>query len=84
MYMGSARTLKDEIIVFADGRFKAHIKVLEVTRSLKFPDGIKIRCVLVDVECGHPMLLLDNHEPFGYYMHTRLPEDKGFRVSSVY
>jgi len=26
-----------------------------------------------------PRLLLDNHEPFGYHLHTKLPYDKKFR-----
>jgi hypothetical protein len=67
--------------VFADGRFLAQIKVIEVPKSDKFPDGIKLRCVLLDVERNVPRLLLDNHEPFGYHLHTRLPEDKNFRAS---
>ena len=24
-------------------------------------------------------LLVDNHEPFGFHMHTRLPEDRSIR-----
>ena len=75
------RVLKKEIIVFADGRFLAEVKVIEVPRSHKFPDGIKLRCVLLDVERNVPRLLLDNHEPFGYHLHTKLPEDKNFRAS---
>lgn len=75
-----ARILKNESIVFADGRFLAQIKVMEVPKSHKFPDGIKLRCVLIDVERNVPRLLLDNHEPFGYHLHTKLPEDKDFRA----
>lgn len=75
------RILKDEIIVFAHGRYLAQIKVIEVPKSDKFPDGIKLRCVLLDVERNVPRLLLDNHEPFGYHLHTKLPEDKNFRAS---
>lgn len=76
-----ARILKDEIIMFADGRFLAQIKVIEVPKSDKFPDGIKLRCVLLDVERNVPRLLLDNHEPFGYHLHTKLPHDKKFRAA---
>jgi hypothetical protein len=36
--------------------------------------------VLLDVERNVPRLLLDNHEPFGYHLHTKLPEDKNFRA----
>lgn len=27
------------------------------------------------------MILLDNHEPYGYHLHAKLPEDKNYRVS---
>ena len=57
------------MITFADGRFQAQVKVIEV------------RCVLLDLEWNLPRLLLDNHEPFGYHLHTKLPGDKNFRES---
>ena len=79
--MAKARILRDEFITFANGRFLAQIKGIEVAKSEKFPDGIKIRCVLLDVERNVPRLLLDNHEPFGYHLHTKLPGDKNFRAS---
>ena len=64
-----------------DGRFEAHIKVYEVSNRNKFPDGYKVSCALVELSTGVLKLLLDNHEPFGYHMHTMLPEDKNFRLS---
>ncbi len=75
------RILVEEMIVFAGGRFQAQVKVIEVPKSAKFPDGIKVRCVLLDVDLNLPRLLLDNHEPFGYHLHTKLPDDKNFRES---
>ncbi len=75
------RILVEEMVVFAGGRFQAQVKVIEVPKSAKFPDGIKVRCVLLDVELSLPRLLLDNHEPFGYHLHTKLPDDKNFRES---
>ncbi len=75
------RVLIEEVIVFAGGRFQARVKAIEVPKSAKFPDGIKLRCVLLDVELNLPRLLLDNHEPFGYHLHTKLPNDKNFRES---
>ena len=72
--------LKDETFLFRDGLFEARIKIFEVSKSLKFPDGIKVQCVLIDMKNKIPVLLLDNHEPFGYHLHTRLPGDKDFRI----
>lgn len=76
----ASRTLIDRRQVFLGGRYVAHIKVYEVKKSKKFPDGIKARYVLVNADKGTPRLLVDNHEPYGYHMHTRLPSDKSHRV----
>lgn len=78
--MAKARVLIDEVLFFREGRFVAEVKVFEVPASNKFPDGIKVRCVLVNTEIKKPVLLLDNHEPFGFHLHTQLPADKNFRV----
>lgn len=57
------------------------IKAFDVPVDERFPSGVKLKCVLIDVEQGKPLVLLDNHEPFGFHLHTRLPEDHDFRVS---
>jgi hypothetical protein len=79
--MTKARFITNRILFFLDGRFEAHIKVYEVGRSFKFPDGFKVRCALIEKESGVLRILLDNHEPYGYHLHTKLPEDKNFRVT---
>jgi len=81
--MGKAELLVDEILTFNDNRFVALVKVFKVAKGPKFPDGFKVRCVLLDTERDVPILLLDNHEPHGYHVHTKLPEDKDFRVSII-
>lgn len=48
--------------------------------SEKFPDAVKAKFVLIDAERNLPRLLVDNHEPFGFHMHTALPDDKDVRV----
>jgi hypothetical protein len=42
---------------------------------------VKLKWVLVDPEYGKPRVLLDNHEPFGFPFHSRLPDDPEFRKS---
>ena len=79
--MAGAKVLLDDVLVFNEGRLFAELKVFEVPKSKRFPEGIKVRCVLVDNEIQKPLLLLDNHEPFGFHLHTKLPEDKNFRMS---
>lgn len=80
MRMAVTRTIINED--FAVGsRYRYVLLAIEVPASKKFPTGIKVRFVMIDVEGGFPRLLVDNHEPFGFHMHTRLPEDGGVRVS---
>jgi hypothetical protein len=62
-------------------RYRVILQVARVPAGKKFPNGIKAKYVLIDVDGGFPRLLLDNHEPFGFHMHTRLPEDESHRVS---
>lgn len=63
------------LVMSLDGRYEAHIKVLAVERTLKFPLGVKARFVLLDVKNNVAKFLIDNHEPYGFHMHTRLPND---------
>ena len=79
--MAAAKLIRNQRLVIGSGRFVVEVKAYEVTRSLKFPIGIKLKCVMIDVEQGQPRLLLDNHEPYGFHLHTRLPDDPDFRVS---
>ena len=78
--MSKARLLEDRVVSFADGRYEARIKVLEVPKNLKFPDGFKVSCVLLDTTTKSVRLVLDNHQPFGYHVHTELPHDKNVRL----
>jgi hypothetical protein len=79
--MAKAKVVADYAVVVKSGRYEARVKVLKVTPSAKFPDGYKVSCALLDTESNVARLVLDNHEPFGYYLHTKLPGDKNFRLS---
>ncbi len=76
----ASQILIDRTLIFRGGDFVAHIRVLEVDVSTKFPGGIKAKYILVDTKRNVPRLLVDNHEPYGYHMHTHLPEDKNIRL----
>jgi hypothetical protein len=65
--------------VLADGKYTVTITVYEVEKSKKFPEGIKAKFLLQDSEDGTARLLVDNHQPFGFHMHTKLPRDKDHR-----
>lgn len=78
--MAKAKLLYDEKVRFLDGRLEARIVAYEVPKSKKFPDGIKLRCILLGFQIQAPRLLLDNHDPYGYHLHTKMPHNKSHRV----
>lgn len=78
--MAIARLLYDQKVQFLNGRFEARIVAYEVAKSKKFPAGVKLRCVLLDLDENAPILLLDIHEPYGYHLHTKMQHDKSHRV----
>ncbi len=78
--MNKARIIIDRAVLLECGKFEARVKVYEIPKSLKFPQGHKVSCSLIERETGILRVLLDNHEPFGYHLHTRLPEDKSYRL----
>ena len=75
-----ARVILDRtIVVSRDGRYEVNIRVLAIQKSEKFPMGIKAKFVLLDTHQETARLLVDNHEPYGFHMHTRLPNDPDHR-----
>jgi len=66
-------------LVLAGGRYVVSIMVYEVEKSKKFSEGIKAKFLLRNSCDGCARLLVDNHHPFGFHMHTRLPHDKDHR-----
>ena len=79
--MSKAKVVISQVLLLNNENFEAHIKVYEVSNNSKFPDGYKVRCALVERNTGVLHVLLDNHEPYGYHLHSRLPKDKNFRLS---
>ena len=74
-----ADLLIDRNLVIQDGKYVAFIKVFRVPISKKFPEGIKAKFLLQDVEKKCARLLVDNHAPFGFHLHSRLPDDSDYR-----
>jgi hypothetical protein len=46
------------------------IKVWRVPSSVRYPDGVKYRMVLVNPQNGEVLLLFDNHWPKGHHFHA--------------
>ena len=64
-----------------DETYRVVISVKRVPPSHTFPDGIKSRYVLINMHTGKPVLLFDNHEPFGYHWHPDPAGQKALRLS---
>jgi hypothetical protein len=79
--VSKAKVVVNQVLLLENEKFEAHIKVYEVSNNSKFPDGYKVKCALVERNTGALHILLDNHEPFGFHLHSRLPKDKKFRLS---
>lgn len=62
------------------GKYIAHMKIREVPPDDKRPDGFKVNFVLVDTEAQRPVILVDNHEPFGYHLHPTARDDHRNRI----
>lgn len=78
--MAAPRTIINETFAISR-RYRVILLALEIPVSKKFPTGVKAKFVMIDSEGGFPRLLVDNHEPFGFHMHTQLPEDSSVRVT---
>lgn len=77
--MSKAEVILD--LVFDETKkYRVEAKVYSVENSKLYPDGVKAKFVLIDVAQNVPRLLVDNHSPFGFHIHTRLPHDKETRV----
>lgn len=73
-------TLIDQKLVVSR-RFTVLIKVQQVSKTQRFPDGIKARYVLLDHELGKPRLLIDHHAPLGFHLHPELPDNHSKRTA---
>jgi hypothetical protein len=73
--VSAAKIILDEKFTI-NRRYRVVLYALEVSVSEKVPTGINAKFVMIDVEGNFPRLLVDNHESYGFHMHTALPEDK--------
>jgi len=78
--MADADVLIEENLSLSE-RYRVELRAYKVKPSAKYPEGVKVRYVLIDVIDKKPRVLVDNHAPFGFHAHTRLPEDKSYRRS---
>jgi hypothetical protein len=78
--MPKAKTILDkQLVVGRRNRYNIYLKVYEVKENEKFPQGIKAKFALINTETGTPVLLIDNHEPYGFHAHKMI-DKKNHRV----
>ncbi len=78
--MGISKQILKKYFVVVPDKFAISVKVTEVPdSSLKYPEGVKASFVLLDLTINLPVVLVDNHAPFGFHLHPGLPEDKNLR-----
>lgn len=78
--MAKARVILDQRFDVSD-RYRVEIKVFKVAGDRKHVYGIKTSFVLIDVIEKAPRLLVDNHAPYGFHVHSELPGNKSVRTA---
>ena len=63
--MAEAEVLIDEDLTLSE-RYRVELRAYKIRPSRKYPEGVKVRYVLVDVIAGKPRILIDNHTPYGF------------------
>jgi hypothetical protein len=76
--MAKAKVLLEQNLDIS-ARFRVELNIFEVEPSKKFPGGIRVSFALIDAIAKVPRLLIDNHEPFGFHVHSELPKNKHAR-----
>ena len=78
--MAKAEKVWDEKLVLSGGKFMIHTRVHKIPLpSQDFPSGFKVNCALWNAFTGEKLLVLDNHEPFGYHYHPEPQSNKEIR-----
>ena len=76
--MAKAKVLIDDGFDL-NSKYRVEISVLQFEKTERFPSGLKVRIALINTVADKIRFLIDNHEPYGFHMHTKLPEDKSVR-----
>lgn len=56
--------------VTESNNYLVDVIVYRVPKTKKFPDGIKSKFRLIHISSNTLVILIDNHEPFGFHEHT--------------
>ena len=63
-------------------KYKVVIHIEETTKEKKYPEGVKAVYKLFRLNTNGEeelIVLMDNHQPYGFHEHPKLPSDKNVR-----
>jgi hypothetical protein len=64
---------------------RIELKAYEILDNPRYPEGVKARFVLLDLCAKKPLLLIDNHAPYGFHLHdSRKGEERQILETSSY
>lgn len=72
LYWYNITNIKATLIFWHKARIREHcildLKIHEVEKSKKYPDGVRYRLICKDLKSGR-QVLMDNHHPKGHHVH---------------
>lgn len=76
---------RSSITTGSDGfRYKVEVFVEDHADTNKYPEGVKAIFKMIRLDVGKEnetelVVLIDNHRPFGFHYHDKLPRNHNFR-----
>lgn len=76
---------KSSITIGKDGfRYKIDVSIEDHEDADKYPEGVKAVFKLIRLDINDEgetelVVLIDNHKPFGFHSHDKLPENHDYR-----
>lgn len=76
---------RSSLTVGGDGfKYKIEISIEEHKDRDKYPEGVKATFKLIRLDINEEnetelVVLIDNHKPFGFHSHDKLPQNHDFR-----
>lgn len=78
---------KSSITIGRDGfRYRIDISIEKHKDKDKYPEGVKAIFKLIRLDINNDgetelVILIDNHKPFGFHSHEKLPENQDYRMT---
>jgi hypothetical protein len=80
---GSSGKLLDKEKLVLRSRLLRDGVIWSVPKNTRYPDGVRYRLALVDVDSGQLVTLFDNHSPKGHHRHWSDGRETSYYFESV-